>query len=82
MTCCSVSGFAGSASWTTACTRLPHSGSFQTKDHDVDDVVMFGERGLHFGRENVGTSGHDHVDAPICHVQIAVLVDSTDVAPV
>src|SRR5947209_3163012 len=41
---------------------------------------MLGERALHFGGKDIGPAGDDHVAAAIGDVEVAVLVEVTDVA--
>ena len=52
----------------------------ESDDHDVEDVGVFADHRLYFGRVDVGPAGDDHVDPPVGDVDEAVVVDRTHVS--
>ena len=48
-------------------------------DDDIGDAVVFDERAFHFGGKDIGPAGDDHVAAAIGDVEIAVVIEMTDV---
>ena len=70
---------AGSSS-IMACTRWPNSGSGRPTTTQERTSGMRGYRRLDLGRIDVGAAAQDHVGEPVAEIEIALGIQSSDIA--